>query len=120
MLSPDAMLARLDRAAGTSPFDLLAGGARDLPPRQRTQRRTIAWSHELLDEPERQLFARLSVFVGGFTLGHGAWVMGHGSWRRGRIDLYHPPAPRRKYRLRRHPSTQNPRSGGVASGAQPP
>lgn len=39
-----------------------------MPGRQRTLRATLDWSHELLDEPERALFTRLSVFAGGFTL----------------------------------------------------
>ena len=60
-LSPTALLSRLDRA-------LEAGGARDLPERQRTMRATLDWSHDLLHEPEKELFARLSVFAGGFTL----------------------------------------------------
>lgn len=60
-LGPTALLSRLDRA-------LEAGGARDLPERQRTMRATLDWSHDLLDEPEKDLFARLSVFAGGFTL----------------------------------------------------
>jgi predicted ATPase/class 3 adenylate cyclase/Flp pilus assembly protein TadD len=47
---------------------LLSGGARDLPERQRTLRAAIAWSEELLRGPEQRLFARLGVFVGGFTL----------------------------------------------------
>ena len=63
ILSPQAMLARLERR-----LPLLAGSSRDLPARQRTLRGAIAWSHELLDDRERTLFARLSVFVGGFTL----------------------------------------------------
>lgn len=47
---------------------LLAGGARDLPARQQTLRAAIAWSEELLREPEQRLFTRLGVFIGGFTL----------------------------------------------------
>jgi predicted ATPase/class 3 adenylate cyclase len=47
---------------------LLAGGARDLPERQRTLRSAIAWSEELLEPAERAVFARLGVFVGGFSL----------------------------------------------------
>jgi predicted ATPase len=31
-------------------------------------RATLEWSHELLNEPERTLFRRLSVFAGGWTL----------------------------------------------------
>jgi predicted ATPase len=44
------------------------GGARDLPERQQTLRRTIAWSHALLAAGEQALFRRLSIFVGGCTL----------------------------------------------------
>jgi tetratricopeptide (TPR) repeat protein len=47
---------------------LLTGGARDLPDRQRTLRKTIEWSYELLDPLERTVFARLAVFTGGWTL----------------------------------------------------
>jgi predicted ATPase/DNA-binding winged helix-turn-helix (wHTH) protein len=63
LLPPQAMLVRLE-----SPFKLLTGGARDVPARQRTMRETIAWSYDLLDKPEKSLFRRLSVFIGGFTL----------------------------------------------------
>jgi len=63
ILTPQAMLARLGRA-----LPLLEGGSRDLPQRQRTLRDAIAWSYDLLDEPERRLFARLAAFVGGFSL----------------------------------------------------
>ena len=63
LLPPRAMLQRLG-----SRLKLLTGGARDLPERQRTLRATIEWSHALLDEGERVLFARLSVFSGGRTL----------------------------------------------------
>jgi len=73
VLTPPAMVDRLDRR-----LPLLTGGARDLPHRQQTLRDTIAWSHGLLDEDERRLFRRLSVFMGGFTLGAGSWVSGFG------------------------------------------
>lgn len=63
LLTPAAMLARLDHRLG-----FLTGGARDLPARQQTLRGAIAWSHELLDDAERLVFARLSVFAGGCTL----------------------------------------------------
>ena len=63
LLSPEAMLKRLgDR------LKFLTGGARDVPERQQTLRNTLMWSHELLTAGERTLFARLAVFVGGFTL----------------------------------------------------
>jgi predicted ATPase/class 3 adenylate cyclase len=45
-----------------SRLDVLRGGARDLPQRQRTLRDAIEWSHDLLDADERALFAALSVF----------------------------------------------------------
>jgi len=63
ILSPQAILERLGRS-----LDLLAGGARDLPDRQRTLRGAIGWSYEMLEEPDRSLFAYLSVFVGGASL----------------------------------------------------
>ena len=61
VLSPAALLSRLDRG-----LELLSAGARDRPPRQQTMRATIEWSERLLEEPERTLFRRLSVFAGGF------------------------------------------------------
>jgi predicted ATPase/DNA-binding CsgD family transcriptional regulator len=63
LLPPEALLARLEHR-----LPLLTGGARDLPARQRTLRDTIRWSYDLLEEEERRLFRRLSVFVGGCTL----------------------------------------------------
>ena len=62
-LSPDQILARLDRR-----LPLLSGGPRDAPQRQRTLKATIDWSYELLSDEERCLFARLAVFAGGCTL----------------------------------------------------
>ena len=49
------------------PLGLLAGGPRDLPPRQQTLRATLDWSHNLLDAEQQRLFRRLAVFVGGVT-----------------------------------------------------
>jgi len=63
LFTPGALLERLDRG-----LELLTGGARDLPERQRTLRDTVAWSYDLLDEQEGLLFRRLSVFVGDFSL----------------------------------------------------
>jgi predicted ATPase/class 3 adenylate cyclase len=63
LLGPDAILARLGNR-----LDLLSSGAVDLSDRQRTLRGAIAWSFELLDEPERRLFSRLSIFAGGADL----------------------------------------------------
>jgi non-specific serine/threonine protein kinase len=63
LLPPHAMLARLERR-----FDLLTGGAVDLPERQQTLRNAIDWSYELLSESEQAMLARLGVFVGGCSL----------------------------------------------------
>ena len=62
-LTPTELLARLDRS-----LPLLAGGARDLPARQRTMRDTIAWSYDLLTAAEQALFRRLAVFARGWDL----------------------------------------------------
>lgn len=51
-----------------SRFRLLTGSSRDAMPRQQTLRALIDWSFDLLDECERLLFERLSVFSGGWTL----------------------------------------------------
>lgn len=62
-LSEDQLLQRLqDR------FALLNTGSRVAAPRQRTLRALIDWSHELCSAEERRLWARLSVFTGGFDL----------------------------------------------------
>jgi predicted ATPase/transcriptional regulator with XRE-family HTH domain/Tfp pilus assembly protein PilF len=62
LLSPQALLTRLVHR-----FHLLTDGARDLPERQQTLQRAIDWSHDLLDPAEQALFARLAVFVDGWT-----------------------------------------------------
>ena len=64
LLNPQAMLPRLESRLAL----LGSGGSRDLPARQQTLRGAIDWSYGLLDEPGRCLFARASVFSGGFDL----------------------------------------------------
>jgi predicted ATPase len=63
MWSPAALLERLER-----PLDVLIGGPRDAPERQRTMRRTIEWSYDLLDKQEQRVFRRLAVFVESFGI----------------------------------------------------
>jgi predicted ATPase/DNA-binding SARP family transcriptional activator/DNA-binding CsgD family transcriptional regulator len=63
MLPPKALLGRLEDR-----LKLLTGGPREFSERQRTLRSTIEWSYELLEEGEKALFGRLSVFSGGATL----------------------------------------------------
>ena len=50
------------------PLGLLTAGSRTAEARHKTLRATLEWSHDLLEEAERALLRRLSVFVGGFTL----------------------------------------------------
>jgi predicted ATPase/DNA-binding SARP family transcriptional activator len=72
-LSPQEMAGRLDRILPT-----LGAGPRDAPPRQHTLRATLDWSHDLLDEHERGVFAGLSVFAGGCTIDAAEEVTGAG------------------------------------------
>lgn len=59
VLSPRAIVDRLgDR------LDLLKGGARDAPERQRDLRDTIQWSYELLTDGEQRLLELLAIFSG--------------------------------------------------------
>ena len=63
VLSPGAMLDRLQ-----SRLQLLTGGALDLPERQQTLRKTIDWSHGLLNEAERNCSGGFRYLSGGCTL----------------------------------------------------
>ncbi|HEX9737677.1 MAG TPA: NB-ARC domain-containing protein [Candidatus Limnocylindria bacterium] len=63
LLSADALLQRLEQR-----LPLLSAQDRNVPERQRTLRRTIEWSYDLLTDAERQLFDRLAVFAGGADL----------------------------------------------------
>ena len=49
-------------------FQLLTGGSRTAPARQRTLEAALDWSYNLLPEVERRVLQRLSVFAGGCTL----------------------------------------------------
>jgi predicted ATPase len=61
---------RLDRR-----FRLLVGSRRGLE-RHHTLRHAVAWSYDLLDEPEKALLERCSVFTGGFGLESACAIMG--------------------------------------------
>jgi predicted ATPase len=63
LLPLPAILARVDH-----PLTLLTGGPRDLPARHQSLRAAVAWSYDLLDAAAQELFRRLSVFRGGWTI----------------------------------------------------
>jgi predicted ATPase/class 3 adenylate cyclase len=63
VLPPGQLLARLEDR-----FRLLTGGSRTALERHQTLQAAVDWSYDLLTGPERALFARLSVFAGGWTL----------------------------------------------------
>ncbi|MGW7330040.1 BTAD domain-containing putative transcriptional regulator [Streptomyces sp. NPDC054840] len=63
LLTPRQIADRLDDR-----FRLLTGGARTVLPRQQTLRAVVDWSWDLLDEAERTVLRRLSVFAGGCDL----------------------------------------------------
>jgi non-specific serine/threonine protein kinase len=77
MMKVDEIATRLDDR-----FSLLTSGNRSALPRQQTLRATIDWSHDLLTEPERILFRRLSVFAGGFTLDAAESICGQDELKR--------------------------------------
>lgn len=71
VLSVDQMLERMDER-----FRLLGSGRSRGRDRHRTLRDTISWSHELLTDDERALYARLGVFTDWFDLEAAAAVAG--------------------------------------------
>ncbi|MFE0102190.1 BTAD domain-containing putative transcriptional regulator [Streptomyces sp. NPDC059009] len=71
MLTPRQIADRLDNR-----FRLLTSGARTVLPRQQTLRAVVDWSWDLLDEPERAVLRRLSVFSGGCDLAAAEAVCG--------------------------------------------
>ncbi len=70
LLPPQALLARLERR-----LVVLTSAAQDLPQRQQTLRKALAWSYDLLTKAEQRLFRLLSAFVGGCTLEAAAAVV---------------------------------------------
>ncbi|WP_344301805.1 BTAD domain-containing putative transcriptional regulator [Nocardioides bigeumensis] len=62
-MSPVEIAQRLEHR-----FTLLTSGSRTAEARQQTLRATVDWSYDLLTEPEKRAFERLSVFRGGWTL----------------------------------------------------
>ncbi len=63
MMSVDDILVRLEDR-----FRLLTGGSRTALPRHQTLRAALDWGHHLLNDDQRRLFRRLSVFSGAFEL----------------------------------------------------
>jgi predicted ATPase/class 3 adenylate cyclase len=63
VLAPRQLAQKLDER-----FHVLTGGSRTALPRQQTMRALIDWSYDLLTQKEQQLFRKLAVFAGGWTL----------------------------------------------------
>ncbi|MEU1181608.1 LuxR C-terminal-related transcriptional regulator [Streptomyces sp. NPDC005820] len=63
VLDVHQLLARLDDR-----YRLLTGGSPAVLPRHQTLRAAVDWSHELCDEREQAVWARLSVLAGSFDL----------------------------------------------------
>ncbi|MBV9366273.1 MAG: winged helix-turn-helix domain-containing protein [Solirubrobacterales bacterium] len=79
LLPLPALLERLEHR-----LELLTGGPRDLPARQRSLRATLELTWEALEEPEREVLGRLTVFEGGASLDAAEAVFGDG---RGRLEI---------------------------------
>ena len=62
VLSVDELASRLDDR-----FAVLRSTRRGTPARHRTLEAAVSWSYDLLDDPARRLFLRLSVFESGAT-----------------------------------------------------
>ncbi|MFC1415984.1 ATP-binding protein [Streptacidiphilus cavernicola] len=71
VLSVEQITERLDDR-----FRILTGGSRSALPRHQTMRTAVGWSHELCSPAERLLWARVSVFAGGFDLDAAEYVCG--------------------------------------------
>ncbi|MGW3951464.1 ATP-binding protein, partial [Streptomyces sp. NPDC004752] len=71
LMTPRQIVHRLDDR-----FRLLTSGSRTVRPRQQTLRAVVDWSWDLLDEDERDVLRRLSVFAGGCDLAAAEAVCG--------------------------------------------
>jgi len=80
-LTVEAIYGKLDQR-----FRLLTSGSRTALPRQQTLRSLIDWSYDLLNESEKALLYRLSVFSGGWTLEAAEAVASVGDEGRGMRD----------------------------------
>jgi predicted ATPase len=72
--SATSLVAQFSTASGA--LDVGESGARDLPPRQRTLRDTVAWSIGLLSDDDEQIFRQLGVFAGVIYLEAAVAVVG--------------------------------------------
>jgi predicted ATPase len=63
LLSPAQLLQKLDHR-----LDVLKGNFRDIPDRQKTIRKTIEWSYDLLSEEEQCMLLQMSLYTGGCLL----------------------------------------------------
>ncbi|MDG3012937.1 hypothetical protein G4X40_22645, partial [Rhodococcus sp. D2-41] len=81
-MSVEQILERL-----TDRYRLLTRGSRGAPSRQQTLRQCVDWSYDLLSVRERELWARLSVFAGGFELEAAEQICGDGHGPGDVLDL---------------------------------
>jgi predicted ATPase/class 3 adenylate cyclase/DNA-binding CsgD family transcriptional regulator len=84
VISAEMLLRRLENR-----LPALAIGPADAPARQRTVQATISWSYDLLGSSERRTFARLGIFVGGFSLAAAAEML-HPTPDRPKADVLEP------------------------------
>ncbi|MFF3242387.1 BTAD domain-containing putative transcriptional regulator [Streptomyces sp. NPDC002870] len=82
MLTPRQIADRLDDR-----FRLLTSGSRTVLPRQQTLRAVVDWSWDLLDDAERAVLRRLSVFAGGCDLSAAEAVCADAGEDRGSLDV---------------------------------
>ncbi|WP_344221559.1 ATP-binding protein [Kribbella sancticallisti] len=75
VLTVEELATELETSFAILSSSSLAGGSSTATPRQQSLYGAIEWSHDLLTPAERELFATMSVFVGGWTLNAAAAVL---------------------------------------------